>query len=114
MAERYIGRPQSRVDGRAKVTGGAKYAAEYNVPALVYGWIVPSTIARGKITKLDTAEASSLPGVLAVLTPENRPHVRAYEENDDAPSFTPLKDAEVRFSAQPVAFVVAETLELAR
>lgn len=114
MAERYIGRPQSRVDGRAKVSGAAKYAAEYNVPGLVYGWIVPSTIARGKIIKLDPAEASSLAGVLAVLTHENRPRVRAYEESDDAPSFTPLKDAEVRFSAQPVALVVAETLELAR
>ena len=115
MAGSYIGRAQSRVDGRAKVTGAAKYAAEYNVPGLVYGWIVGSTIARGKITRIDAAAALALPGVLGVFTHENRPHVPAYDSGEeDAGSFWPLRDAEVHFSAQPVALVVAGTSELAR
>lgn len=63
--------------------------------------------------RIDAARALQLEGVIAVLTHENRPDVPAYGESDDAPSFAPLKDTEVHFSAQPVALVVAETSELA-
>ncbi|MEJ7710965.1 MAG: hypothetical protein WKF84_14150 [Pyrinomonadaceae bacterium] len=56
----YIGQPTSRVDGQAKVTGAAKYAAEYNVPNLTYGYVVSSEIAKGKITKIDASEALKL------------------------------------------------------
>ena len=45
----YIGTPTSRIDGRAKVTGQAKYAAEFNVPGLLHGYFVPSTITKGRI-----------------------------------------------------------------
>lgn len=48
MTTNYIGKPTSRVDGRAKVTGEAKYAAEFNVPNLTYGYVVSSEIAKGK------------------------------------------------------------------
>src|SRR5262249_46101933 len=68
-----IGRPISRVDGPVKVTGRAKYAAEYAVPNLAYGVVVSGTVARGKITRIDAAEATRLPGVLQVLTHENAP-----------------------------------------
>ena len=48
-----IGKPVSRVDGPAKVTGQAKYAAEFNVPGLAHGFVVSSTIAKGRIKKID-------------------------------------------------------------
>ena len=63
-----IGEPLSRVDGVAKVTGAARYAAEFAPPDLAYGAIVQSTIAKGRVTELDTAAAEHAPGVLAVVT----------------------------------------------
>src|SRR5207248_2639466 len=120
MTTAHIGKPISRVDGRAKVTGGAKYAAEYNVPNLAYGWVISSAAARGKITAIDAAEALALPGVLQVFTHENAPTLARSDKSwrdEVAPPgspFRPLYDAEVKFSAQPIALVVAETFELAR
>ncbi|GAB3572052.1 xanthine dehydrogenase family protein molybdopterin-binding subunit [Spirosoma luteolum] len=115
-----IGKPLNRVDGKAKVTGEAKYAAEFSVPDLTYGYVVSSTIAKGKITRIDTSKALSLPGVLAVLTHENRPKVAwfdiSYNDQDAPPGspFRPLYDASIKYSGQPIALVVAESFELAR
>ena len=53
-ATTYLGKPTARVDGRAKVTGAAKYAAEYPANGLAYGCVVSSTIAKGRITKINT------------------------------------------------------------
>ncbi|MEN3355948.1 MAG: xanthine dehydrogenase YagR molybdenum-binding subunit [Betaproteobacteria bacterium] len=115
MTRTYIGRPQNRIDGRAKVTGEAKYAAEYQAPGLAYGCVVSSTIARGRIVRIDSGRAASLPGVLQVFTHQNRPQLKAYEgKGEDSVSFLPLRDAEIYFSGQPIALVVAETFELAR
>jgi xanthine dehydrogenase YagR molybdenum-binding subunit len=120
MTTNYIGQPISRVDGRAKVTGQAKYAGEYNVPNLAYGVVVSSTIAKGKITKIDASEALGLEGVLQVFTHENVPHLKATDEDfhdEVAPPgspFRPLQDDSIRFNGQPVALVVAQTFELAR
>ncbi|MCP9494691.1 MAG: xanthine dehydrogenase family protein molybdopterin-binding subunit [Pyrinomonadaceae bacterium MAG19_C2-C3] len=119
-ATNYIGQPTSRVDGTAKVTGAAKYAAEYNVPDLTYGYVVSSEIAKGKITKLDTREALAIPGVLQIFTHENRPNLAWFDssyKDDIAPPgspFRPLYDAEVKYSGQPIALVVAEEFEVAR
>ena len=55
----YIGTPTSRVDGRAKVTGAAQYAGEFNVPGLAYGSVVASTIPKGRIARIDTSRAPS-------------------------------------------------------
>jgi xanthine dehydrogenase YagR molybdenum-binding subunit len=66
-----IGDPLLRVDGRAKVTGAAKFAAEFPVPGLVHGWLVMSTIASGKVIRMDTIKAERAPGVVAVITPAN-------------------------------------------
>ncbi len=63
---RYIGKPMSRVDGVAKVTGKAKYAAEFQVPNLAYGFIVLGTVAKGRITAMDTRDAERAPGVIRV------------------------------------------------
>ena len=57
----YIGKPTSRVDGPAKVTGAAKYAAEFNVPNLLYGYVVSSPITKGKILKINAAPVLALP-----------------------------------------------------
>jgi xanthine dehydrogenase YagR molybdenum-binding subunit len=115
----YIGQPTARVDGRAKVTGDAKYAAEHSVPNLVHGYVVTSAVARGRIARIESADALRTPGVLQVLTHENAPRLSpdpSYAEEVRPPgsAFIPLQDSEVRFSAQPVALVVAENFELAR
>ncbi|GAB3768098.1 xanthine dehydrogenase family protein molybdopterin-binding subunit [Spirosoma horti] len=115
-----IGKPISRVDGVDKVTGKAKYAAEFNVPDLAYGVVVSSAIAKGKINHIDTSDALSLDGVLAVFTHENRPKLAwfdiSYKDQDAPPGspFRPLYDATIKYSGQPIALVVAETFELAR
>ena len=68
-----IGAPMDRVDGRLKVTGGARYAAEYAVPNIVHAVLVTSTIAKGRIRAMDTSAAARVPGVIKVLTPFNAP-----------------------------------------
>ena len=70
---RYIGTATSRIDGVAKVTGAAKYAAEFNVPGMAYGSVVTSTIAKGRIARIDRSAALGVQGVLDVLTHDNRP-----------------------------------------
>jgi xanthine dehydrogenase YagR molybdenum-binding subunit len=115
-----IGKGVSRVDGKAKVTGEAKYAGEFNVPELTYGYVLSSDIAKGKIIRIDDRKAMALDGVLKIFTHENRPNTAKFDfsyNDQDAPPgspFRPLYDAEIKFSAQPVALVVAETFELAR
>ena len=116
----YIGTAISRVDGRAKVTGAAKYAAEFNVPDLAHGSMVGSTIAKGRIRRIDTSAAMRVPGVLTVLTHENRPPMADRDEAwkdevaPDGSPFRPLYDNRVMFDGQPIALVVAETSEAAR
>jgi xanthine dehydrogenase YagR molybdenum-binding subunit len=115
----YIGTPTSRVDGRAKVTGAAKYAAEFDAPDLAYGSVVASTIARGRIVRIDASEALRVAGVIDVLTHRNRPPMAetdgAYKDDvapDGAP-FRPLYDDRIVFSGQPIALVLAEEWEIA-
>ena len=115
-----VGRPISRPEGPAKVSGSATYAAEFNVPDLWYGYVVSSPIAKGKITKIDTAPVLALPGVKQIFSHENVPTLawfdRAYKD-DVAPGgspFRPLHEPEILFSQQPVALIIADTFELAR
>ena len=120
---RYLGKEMSRVDGVAKVTGKAKYAAEFQVPNVAHGFIVTGTIAKGRITAIDTREAAAAPGVVRVFTHENAPRLgpkatepappRAMREERDK-SFRALQSDRIVFNQQPVALVVAETFEQAR
>jgi xanthine dehydrogenase YagR molybdenum-binding subunit len=116
----YIGTATSRIDGVAKVTGAAKYAAEFNVPGLAYGSIVTSAIAKGRIKRIDSGAAMRVAGVIDVLTHENRPPMadtdQAYKDDvaPDGSPFRPLYDDTIRFNGQPIALVVAETSEVAR
>src|SRR5215475_11113270 len=116
----YIGTPTSRVDGHAKVTGAAKYAADFNVAGLIYGSVVSSRIAKGRVRRIDATEALSVVGVVEVLTHANRPAM-AHSDQDykddvapDGSPFRPLYDDKVRFSGQPIALVLAEEPEIAR
>ncbi len=117
----YIGTPTSRVDGHAKVTGTAKYAGEFKTSGLVYGFVVESTIAKGRIERIDLTDALRVEGVLDILMHENRPRMAnksiAYKD-DVAPEkgspFRPLYDDKIMFSGQPVALVLAEQWEIAR
>ena len=119
-ATSYLGKPTSRVEGRAKVTGIAKYAAEYNVPGVAHGVVVSSAIAKGRIKRIDAGDALAVAGVLDVFTHEHRPKLASSDEkykDEVAPAgspFRPLYDDQIHFSGQPVALVVAEEFEIAR
>lgn len=116
----HIGTPTSRVDGRAKVTGAARYAAEFDPGAVAHACVVTASIPRGRIAGLDTAVASRVDGVLGVITHANRPPMAdtdAAWKDDVAPDgspFRPLFDDRIRFSGQPIAVVVADSAETAR
>lgn len=115
-----VGKPVSRLEGKLKVTGAAKYAAEYNVPDLLYGYVVASTITKGKILSINTNAAKALDGVVEVLTHENRPSLACFDlqyADMDAPPgivFKPFHNNEIKFNGQPIALVVANDFETAR
>jgi xanthine dehydrogenase YagR molybdenum-binding subunit len=110
----------NRVDGRLKVTGAAKYAAEFEVPGMTYAVFANSTITKGTIKAIDTKAAERAPGVLAVFTYLNAPKVPGYQTGGD-PSKPPsgggpLKlfvDNTVKYNGQPVAMVIADSFERA-
>ncbi|MFJ8021513.1 xanthine dehydrogenase family protein molybdopterin-binding subunit [Streptomyces sp. NPDC096311] len=113
-----VGAPLSRVDGRLKVTGRAKYAAEHDVDGVVHAVVVDSSIGRGRVTGIDTRAALAQAGVLKVISHLNAPKL-AYRENRSSnnPSGERLhvfQDDKVLFHGQPVAVVVATTLEAAQ
>src|SRR5262245_15443086 len=112
--------PLARVDGPEKVSGAARYAAEFPAPGLLHGRVVSAAIARGRIASIDAAAANAVPGVVRVFTHQNRPHkawFHSRHHDEAAPAgapLRPLRDARVRFSGQPVALVVAEDPDAAR
>ncbi|MDA0637514.1 xanthine dehydrogenase family protein molybdopterin-binding subunit [Nonomuraea sp. MCN248] len=108
-----VGQGVARVDGRAKVTGTARYAADHEVPGVLHGALVMSTIARGEVLRIDGGAALARPGVVAVYTHADLPRLRL----PDFPynrRFVPMQDTRVFHQGQPVAYVVAETLEQAQ
>lgn len=116
----YVGTAQRRVEGRLKVVGAAKYAAEYHTPDLAYGYVVSSAIAKGRIIRIHTDAARSVAGVIKVFTHENRPRTAwfgyNYKDETSPPGtpFRPLYDANIVYSDQPIALIVAEDFETAR
>jgi xanthine dehydrogenase YagR molybdenum-binding subunit len=120
--EKQIGGGLNRVDGRLKVTGAATYSAEYNLPNMSYAVLVGSTIAKGRISSIDTRAAERAPGVLAVITHLNSPKVPGFTPTGKDPSqpqtvggrLKVFNDNKVRFNDQPIAVVVADTFERAR
>ncbi|TDV53878.1 xanthine dehydrogenase family protein molybdopterin-binding subunit [Actinophytocola oryzae] len=119
---RVLGEPLNRVDGHVKTTGAARFSAEYPFPDLAHAALVHATVTRGRITAVDTEDALGLPGVLAVITHENAPEMKApprpslVNMSTLATSTTVnyLNTDEVHWNGQPVAVVVATSLEAAR
>jgi len=118
-----VGKPLERVDGRLKVTGGAKYAEDFRPEHLTHAVIVQSTIAKGRVLSIDTAAALRAPGVVAVLTHENAPKLQAQPQSGGAAGggggnlgekLMPLSGDAVHFAGQHIACVIAETLDQAR
>lgn len=117
-----IGAPVDRLDGKAKTTGAARYSAEYPYPDITYAALVHSTISRGKILSIDAAAALAHPGVIAVITHENAPALAptAKLSLTDLSTLAPgtrvnyLNTDEVHWDGQPVAVVVADSLEAAQ
>jgi xanthine dehydrogenase YagR molybdenum-binding subunit len=113
-----VGEAIDRVDGRLKVMGMAKYASEFPVDNLVYAQGVNSTIAKGRITSIDTSEAKKQKGVLEVITHLNAQKLKAYDKVRPSYTLTTiapiLQSAEVNYYGQFIACVVAETFEQAQ
>ncbi|MBW8683819.1 xanthine dehydrogenase family protein molybdopterin-binding subunit [Chitinophaga rhizophila] len=114
--------PLNRVDGRAKVTGKAKYFAEFEVPGVTYCVLVTSAITRGTINTINTKDAERAPGVLAVFTHLNMPVIPGWANpanpNAKPPSggekYQILGSNKILFNGQPIALVIADTLERAQ
>jgi xanthine dehydrogenase YagR molybdenum-binding subunit len=106
------------VDGRAKVTGAAHYAADFNQPGQAYAVIVNATIGLGRVIAIDSAAVEAMPGVLAVITDRNAPRLaygehKSYIDPAIGERLHVLQDDRVRFHGQPVAVVVADSLDRA-
>jgi xanthine dehydrogenase YagR molybdenum-binding subunit len=118
MSTDIIGKPLARVDGRAKVTGEARYAADFNQRDQLYAVVVGATAGLGRVTEIDAAAVLGMPGVVAVITHQNAPKL-AYGPHkgmiDPAigERLHVLQDDQVRFYGQPVAVVVADTQDVA-
>jgi xanthine dehydrogenase YagR molybdenum-binding subunit len=107
-----VGRAVERVDGPAKVTGAARYAADEPVPGVLHGFLVPSTIARGEVLAVDTAAALAHPGVVAVYTHRELPRLTV-PTFPYVKGFLPVQDTAIHHAGQPVAIVLASTVEQA-
>jgi xanthine dehydrogenase YagR molybdenum-binding subunit len=109
-AQRSVGTGVGRLEGRLKVTGQARYSGEIPLPGLVYGWLVTSTISRGRVTAVGADPVLAMPGVLAVLH-----HGNALKLGDAGdPALRYLQDDRVRHYGDVVALVVATSSEEAR
>jgi xanthine dehydrogenase YagR molybdenum-binding subunit len=114
-----IGRPMPRVDGPLKVSGTATYTSDHNFPGMLYAMPVPSTIAKGTITTLDTFAAEKMPGVRAVFHRENIGRIFRVPPNGDFSinideARPPFEDDIIRYYGQYVAVAVAESFEQAQ
>ncbi|MFD4506591.1 xanthine dehydrogenase family protein molybdopterin-binding subunit [Streptomyces sp. NPDC058457] len=114
-----VGAPLSRVDGRLKVTGKADYAADHAPKGVVHAVIVDSSVGRGRITGIDTRAALAQPGVLKVISHLNAPKLPYLDNpggyfNPQGQKLRAFQDDQVHFRGQPVAVVVATTLEVAQ
>ncbi|MBV9986597.1 MAG: xanthine dehydrogenase family protein molybdopterin-binding subunit, partial [Chitinophagaceae bacterium] len=120
MEKQFAADPINRVDGKLKVTGGARYFAEFEAQGLLYAVLATSTITRGSIIAIDTKAAENAPGVIGVFTHLNMPAIPGW---DTPPSnnlplggqrYRILGGNQILFNGQPIAVAVADTLERAQ
>ena len=114
-----IGKSVSRLDGAQKVSGTARFAAEFPMERMLYAALAYSTVARGRVTKLDTTAAEAAEGVVLVMTHHNAPRMKPAPAfmtadkaaaGDDLPT---MQDEQIHWNGQPIAVVLAETQEQA-
>src|SRR4051794_35000633 len=110
-----IGRPLDRIDGRLKVTGAARYAAEIPLTDVAHAVLVQSTIGKGRIVEIDAKAAERAPGVILVLTHRNAPKLASHKASPNQPgeAFPLLQDDKVHYNGQHIGLVVAESFEQA-
>ncbi len=111
-----IGQPLTRRDGMLKVTGKAPYAADHHPSGMLYAVLATSSVARGRVVSLDVAAAKAHRGVVDVITPANRPPLAMDPDEKSNPfmfRLDLLQSDKVRYAGQPIAVVIAETLEAA-
>ena len=110
-----IGKPQPRVVGRDKVTGGVRYSAEIAVDNPLFAFPVTSKVAAGRVTAMQARQTEALPGVVKVYTHDNLPElgeVALYGLAGRAGSeYRVMQSDEIRYDGQMVAVIVAETIE---
>ena len=111
-----IGADLDRVDGIKKVTGAATYAAEVQVANVAHAVLVGATVGRGRIKAISARAATAAPGVIAVITHDNAPKLPGVTEKQEANDrlVQGLQDDVVLYHDQPIAVVVADTLEHAQ
>jgi xanthine dehydrogenase YagR molybdenum-binding subunit len=108
-----LGQPIDRINGRQKVTGTARYAAEFSVAGVVHAVLVESTIGVGQIVSFDLAEAQKMPGVLAIIAPQNAIRLPMQKGSPQTVHAPLLQDMTVVYNGQHVAVVVADALDRA-
>jgi len=111
-----IGQPLTRRDGILKVTGAVRYAADQHPPGMLYAVLAVSSIARGRVAFLNVAAAKAHPHVVEVMTPANKPALAQDPDEKSNPfmfRLDLLQSGQVRYANQPIAVVIAETLEAA-
>ncbi|WP_212006216.1 xanthine dehydrogenase family protein molybdopterin-binding subunit [Chitinophaga sp. HK235] len=115
MKKQAVGQSMDRVDGRLKVTGAARYFADHQPEGMLYAALVCSTISNGRITAIDTTKALRAPGVADVISHLNAPPVPGYKLENPNPKqgLKIFYDDRIYSNGQPVAIVVANTLERA-
>ena len=116
-----IGQPATRQDARLKVTGAAKYSAEFALPGMAYAVLVTSPVGRGTIRSFDLRAARAATGVIRIITHEDQPRLRALDakavrEVKASPGefLLPFTSADIVYNGQAIAVVVADTYERAR
>jgi xanthine dehydrogenase YagR molybdenum-binding subunit len=109
---RSLGTPVARLEGRDKVTGTARYAADRNPPGALHAWPVPAAVAKGEITAVDRAEALAMPGAVAVLAHDNAPRLALPEDGDR--TLAVLQSPRIAHRGEIAALAVAETPQAAR
>lgn len=108
-----MGQPIPRVDAVAKVTGHARYSSDIPHARAAYGFLVMSTIGRGRIVSIDDTAARAVPGVLDIMTHANRPALQP-SQGMQITRVAPLDGPEIHHDGQIIGFVTADTYEAAR
>lgn len=110
MAYKYVGKSYIRPDAVSKVTGKATYLDDIRIPGMLHAAILRPPIAHARILNIETQEAEDMPGVVKVVTGQGC----KIHYGDNIRDLTPMAVDKVRYIGEPVAAVVAETVQQAR